>query len=30
MSAFGVKNPSIGRNFARISKVYNTLIYKQL
>ena len=30
MSAFGVKNPSIGRIFARISKVYNTLIYKQL
>ena len=30
MSAFGVKNPSIGRIFARISKVYNTLTYKQL
>jgi len=28
MSAFGVKNPSIGRIFARISEVYNTLIYK--
>ena len=30
MSAFGAKNPCIGRIFARISKVYNTLIYKQL